>query len=312
MSQPSVSGSATRGKIAKLLRDERAYPYLLIAPSLILILLLMFVPLFSVFKISLENYSMNQLYGRGFIGLKNFQDILTNDPIFFRTIPVTIRWVVIEVVLQLVFGMIVALLLNRTFKGRAFARAAMFIPWAVSGVLTTMLWLLIFNQHIGLLNDLLRKLGLIHDSVAWLANPGTVFGSVLLAELWRGIPFFAITLLAALQTIPPEIYESGKVDGCGPVRQFFLITLPFLKEAIVFATLMRAIWEFNNIDMIFTMTGGGPVYLTTTLPIYMMQSAIIEGNYGYGSALAVIIFIILMIFTVTYLAMNKFGRSIDE
>ncbi len=312
MSQSLPTGGTQRNPLAKLFQNERAYPYLLIVPSLLLIALLMFVPLFSVFKLSLENFSMNQLYGRGFIGLKNFQDILGNDPLFYRTIPVTVQWVVIEVLLQLVFGMIVALLLNRTFVGRALARAAMFIPWAVSGVLTTMLWLLIFNQHIGLLNDLLMKLGLIKQSVAWLANPGTVFGSVVLAELWRGIPFFAITLLAALQTIPVEVYESGKVDGCGPVRQFFAITLPFLKEAIVFSTLMRAIWEFNNIDMIFTMTNGGPVYLTTTLPIYMMQTAIIEGNYGYGSALAVIIFLILMIFTVTYLAMNKFGRSIDE
>ncbi len=311
MNRSTTAVSSQRGK-PKFFGNDRVYPYLLIVPSLLLIALLMLVPLFSVFKLSLQNYSMTSLYGRGFIGLKNFLDIIGGDSVFWRSIPVTIKWVVIEVVCQLVFGMIVALLLNRTFKGRGLARATMFIPWAVSGVLTTMLWLLIFNQHIGLLNDLLRRLGIIHSNVAWLANPNTVFGSVILAELWRGIPFFAITLLAALQTIPVEIYESAKVDGCGPVRQFFWITLPFLKEAIVFSTLMRAIWEFNNIDMIFTMTGGGPVYLTTTLPIYMMQTAIIEGNYGYGSALAVFIFVILMLFTITYLAMNKFGRSIDE
>ncbi len=311
MNRSTTAVSSQRGK-PKFFGNDRVYPYLLIAPSLLLIALLMFVPLFSVFKLSLQNYSMTSLYGRGFIGLKNFLDIIGGDSVFWHSIPVTIQWVVIEVVCQLVFGMIVALLLNRTFKGRGLARATMFIPWAVSGVLTTMLWLLIFNQHIGLLNDLLRRLGIIHSNVAWLANPNTVFGSVILAELWRGIPFFAITLLAALQTIPVEIYESAKVDGCGPVRQFFWITLPFLKEALVFSTLMRAIWEFNNIDMIFTMTGGGPVYLTTTLPIYMMQTAIIEGNYGYGSALAVFIFVILMLFTISYLAMNKFGRSIDE
>ncbi len=311
MNRSTTAVSSQRGK-PKFFGNDRVYPYLLIAPSLLLIALLMLVPLFSVFKLSLQNYSMTSLYGRGFIGLKNFLDIIGGDSVFWHSIPVTIQWVVIEVVCQLVFGMIVAVLLNRTFKGRGLARATMFIPWAVSGVLTTMLWLLIFNQHIGLLNDLLRRLGIIHSNVAWLANPNTVFGSVILAELWRGIPFFAITLLAALQTIPLEIYESAKVDGCGPVRQFFWITLPFLKEAIVFSTLMRAIWEFNNIDMIFTMTGGGPVYLTTTLPIYMMQTAIIEGNYGYGSALAVFIFVILMLFTISYLAMNKFGRSIDE
>jgi multiple sugar transport system permease protein len=288
------------------------YPYFLIAPSIVLFICVMGLPLISVFKLSFQNYSLTHIADRAFVGLQNFKDILGKDTVFWTTVPITLKWVGIEVVLQLVFGLGIALLLNRKFRGRGFARSAVFVPWAVSGVLTTMLWLLIFNQHIGLLNTILKRLGLMKIPVAWLANPRTVFGAVVFAELWRGIPFFAITLLAALQTIPPEINESSAVDGCGSARRFFQITLPFLREAIVFATLMRAIWEFNNVDLIFAMTNGGPVYLTTTLPIYMMKTAIINGDYGYGSALAVLIFSVLLVFTIIYLGLNKFGRTVDE
>jgi multiple sugar transport system permease protein len=288
------------------------YPYLLIAPTVLLIAFVMAAPLVSVFDLGLQDYSLTHVADRSYVGLRNIKDILSKDEVFWTTVPTTIKWVILEVGLQLVFGLIVALLLNRKFPGRGIARSLMFVPWAVSGVLTTMLWLLIFNQHIGLLNEVLRALGLSKAPTAWIANPKTVFGSVAFAELWRGIPFFAITLLAALQTIPPEINESCAVDGCGPIKRLFYITLPFLKEAIVFSVLMRAIWEFNNVDLIFTMTNGGPVYLTTTLPIYMMQTAIINGNYGYGSALAAIIFTVLFVLTVVYLGLNKFGKAVDE
>ena len=222
------------------------------------------------------------------------------------------KWVVSEVVLQGVIGLIAALILNQFFKGRGVIRAVVFVPWAVSGVLTTMLWSLIFNQHIGLINNLFMRLGIIKQSVAWLANTHTVFGSVVIAELWRGIPFFAISFLAALQSIPRDIYESSEIDGCGGFKRLFYITLPYLKQTIVFTTLLRAIWEFNSIDMIFTMTGGGPLRLTTTLPIYLMQTAIIEGNYGYGSALAVIVFIILVAYAVFYLKLCRYGSEMDD
>lgn len=224
----------------------------------------------------------------------------------------TLKWVLVEVSLQLIFGLIVAVLLNQQFKGRGLVRSIVFVPWAVSGVLTTMLWMLMLNQHIGLVNDLFMKLGIIKESVAWLANPKTTFASVIIAELWRGIPFFAITLLAALQSIPVDIYESCEIDGCGKIKRFFFITLPYLKESIVLATLLRGIWEFNNVDLIFTMTNGGPFYLTTTLPLYTVQTAIMETNFGYGSALAVVMFFSLLCFAMLYLKVNKFGGEIDE
>lgn len=303
---------SAKTKSSRKKMGDRWFPYLLIAPTVLLIAGLLVFPIFRVFDLSVQSYDFTRLQEAGYIGLENFRNIFTQDEMFYSSLWITLKWVLIEVVLQLVFGLIVALLLNQAFRMRGLVRSLVLVPWAVSGVLTTMLWSLMFNQHIGIFNDILLKLGLISEPIAWLANIHTVFGSVVVAELWRGIPFFAITLLAALQTIPHEVYESCEVDGAGSVKKLFFITLPFLKESIVFATLLRAIWEFNSIDMIFTMTNGGPMDMTTTLPIYMMKKSILEGNYGYGSALGVVTFAFLMIFVVLYLRLNRSGGMQDE
>lgn len=296
-------------KKRKWFNGDQSMAYLLVAPTLILIAVIMVFPILRVFELSVQNYDLTRPQEFGFAGLLNFKHILFNDDLFFESLGVTAKWVVIEVVLQLVLGLIIALLLNQSFRFRGLVRSLVLVPWAVSGVLTTMLWMLMYNQHIGVINDLLKKLGLIHHDIAWLANTDTVFGAVIVAELWRGIPFFAVTLLAALQSIPSDVYESCEVDGCGKVRKLFYITLPYLKENIIFATLLRAIWEFNSIDMIFTMTNGGPMNMTTTLPIYMMQTAILKGNYGYGSAIGVITFLLLMVFVLIYLKLSRSGQD---
>jgi multiple sugar transport system permease protein len=292
--------------------SDACFPYLLIAPSLILIFAIMFFPILNVFNLSLQNYSLTRLYEKGFVGFQNFVNIFTKDEIFYSSMMITFKWVILEVVLQLILGLIVALLLNQNFRGRGIVRSLTLVPWAVSGVLTTMLWSLMFNQHIGVINDILKRIGIINENIAWLSNTNTVFGSIVVAELWRGVPFFAITLLAALQGIPKDIYESCDVDGCGKFKRLIYITLPYLKESIILSTLLRGIWEFNSIDMIFTMTNGGPMNMTTTLPIYMMKTSIIEGDYGYGSALGVITFVILLVLTIVYLKFNNFGGEIDD
>jgi multiple sugar transport system permease protein len=305
-------GISQVGKSRNMFQFEKWLPYLLIIPTLILIAFIMIYPIGRVFGLSLQSYSFAKVYEMGkMIGLRNFGRIFTEDTVFYGSLWITLKWVIVEVGFQLVFGLLIALMLNRAFRGRGIVRALTFIPWAVSGVLTTMLWTLLLNQQIGLVNYIFKSIGLIRVPVAWLASPKTVFGSIIVAELWRGLPFFAITLLAALQGIPNELYEASDMDGCNGWQRLVYVTLPFLKEAIIFSTLMRIIWEFNSIDMIFTMTNGGPFQMTTTLPIYLMQTSIIEGDYGYGSALAVVTFLILLIFAVVYLKISKFGSEND-
>ena len=283
-------------------------PYILILPACLLMGLIMIYPLGKVFYLSFQHYNPTKPFTNGFAGLDNFITIFTKKE-FYNALGVSAKFVACEVVLQLIFGMIVALILNQKFKGRGFFRALTFIPWALSGVLTAVLWSIMFNQHFGVLNDLLAKLGIIKEPIAWLANTKFVLGSVIVAELWRGIPFFAISLLAAVQGLPDDIYEAARVDGSTKFQTFRFITLPMLKNTIVLTTLLRTIWEFNSVDLIYSLTGGGPVGKTTTLSMLIANQAIKTSNYGYGSALSVVSFAILAVIAVIYMKLSGFGKE---
>ena len=283
-------------------------PYILILPACLLMGLIMISPLGKVFYLSFQHYNPTKPFTNGFAGLDNFITIFTKKE-FYNALGVSAKFVACEVVLQLIFGMIVALILNQKFKGRGFFRALTFIPWALSGVLTAVLWSIMFNQHFGVLNDLLAKLGIIKEPIAWLANTKFVLGSVIVAELWRGIPFFAISLLAAMQGLPDDIYEAARVDGSTKFQTFRFITLPMLKNTIVLTTLLRTIWEFNSVDLIYSLTGGGPVGKTTTLSMLIANQAIKTSNYGYGSALSVVSFAILAVIAVIYMKLSGFGKE---
>lgn len=268
----------------------------------------MLYPIVQVVNLAFQDYSTNSFLGVGnFIGLDNFKRLLTSDKVFGKAFGTSLKWVAAEIIGQVVLGMGIALLLNQKVKLRGMFRSITFMPWAVSGVLATMLWTIMYNQHVGVINDLLIKAGILKEGVAWLSNPNTVFWAVVLAELWRGIPFFAITILAGLQSISQDIYESCDIDGCSAIQKFRYITLPFLKETLTFSILLRCIWEFNSVDLIFTMTNGGPLRLTTTMPVYLMQQAVVGGKYGYGSAMAVLMAGGLIIFAVAYLKITKYG-----
>jgi multiple sugar transport system permease protein len=266
-------------------------------------------PIGNVFYYSFQEYYRNKPYANGFAGLDNFRKIFTDDPTFYSSLGVSLKWVLSQVSLQLIIGLAIALTLNQTFKYRGIFRSITFAPWAISGVITSVMWSMMYNEHIGVFNDLLLKIGIIDHKIAWIANAQTAFGAVVVAELWRGIPFFAITLLASLQTISGELYEAVKVDGAGRWKSFIHVTLPFLKNTIILTTLLRTAWEFNNVDLIFNLTGGGPVNSTTTLTMYVMNQAIKFGNFGYGSALTVVSFFILLLFSVVYLTVSRFGKE---
>jgi multiple sugar transport system permease protein len=281
-------------------------PYVLIAPAVLAMLAFLCYPMVSVFYYSLQNYTVNKPWENGFAGLDNFRHMLFEDPLFWQSLGFTAKWVVVEVVLQLLLGLMLALLVNETFVGRAVARAMVFSPWAVSGVLTTGIWVLLYNPTTGV-SRYLADLGLMGYGAAPLANPDTVFAAAVLAELWRGVPFFAILILADLQSIPRDLYEAASVDGASRVRRFYHVTLPHLRDAIILATLLRAVWEFNNVDLLYTLTGGGPAHQTTTLPLYVAATAAQSHNFGYGAALTTAGFLVLTFFSVLYLRLSKFG-----
>jgi multiple sugar transport system permease protein len=296
-------------KPIKKFKLEKWIPYLFILPSTLMLVIFLFYPIGTVFYYSLQHYDISAPFYNGYAGLENFKKIFTEDKLFLPSLLISLKWVVSQVGLQLIFGLIAALLLNQKFKFRGMVRAAAFIPWAISGVLASVMWSLMFNEHMGVINDLFIRLGIISESKAWLADSTTSFIEVVIAELWRGIPFFAITLLASLQSIPEELYEAAKVDGAGRMKSFLYVTLPSLKNTIVLTTLLRVIWEFNNVDLLFNLTGGGPAHSTTTLTMYIAEQAVHGSNFGYGSALTVVAFGILLIFAIIYLRITRYERE---
>ncbi|MGW6268503.1 MULTISPECIES: carbohydrate ABC transporter permease [unclassified Streptomyces] len=284
----------------------RRLPYLLIAPAGLLMLGFIAYPVISVFYYSLRHHNPTKPWRDGFAGFDNFTKAFTEDPQFWQTLGFSLQWVAVEVVLQLLLGLGLALIVNQTFIGRAMARALVFSPWAVSGVLTSTIWLLIFNSQTGI-TRYLADLGIGSYGTSWLSDTSTVFPAVVVAELWRGVPFFAILILADLQSVSKDLYEAAEVDGASRFRQFFHITLPHLKDAIILSTLLRAVWEFNNVDLLYTLTGGGPAGETTTLPLRIASIAVDSHDFGYASALTSIAFVILLFCSMVYLRLSKFG-----
>ncbi|SMC92953.1 carbohydrate ABC transporter permease [Lentzea albidocapillata] len=288
------------------MRTRTWAPYALIAPTLVLMAVFLVYPIASVGWFSLRQHTVTQPWKNGFIGFENFRRMLFEDQLFWQSLAFSAKWVVVEVGLQLVLGLVLALIVNETFIGRGLARALVFSPWAVSGVLTTGIWILLYNPSTGIFQQL-AQWGIGDPGTSVLGDPATVFPATVVTELWRGVPFFAILLLADLQTIPNDLYEAASVDGAGRWRQFISVTLPHLRDAIVLSTLLRAVWEFNNVDLIYTLTGGGPANQTTTLPLYVARKAVDSHDFGYGSALTMAGFVILLFFSILYLRLSKFG-----
>ena len=292
---------------ARRRRSGRWTPYLLIGPTVSLIAVFLIYPIGNVVYYSFFKYNVTKPWANVFVGLGNYRQMLA-DPLFWSSLTFTTKWVVVEVVLQLVFGVLLALVINESFIGRALARAQVFSPWAVSGVLTTTIWLLIYNPTTGF-GRYLADFGIGEYGKSPLIDGNSAFWAAVLAELWRGVPFFAILILADLQSISGDLYEAAEVDGAGAVRKFWSITLPHLRNAIILTTLLRSIWEFNNVDLLYTLTGGGPGHSTMTLPLYVARMAVDAKEFGYGSALTMAAFTILAVFSMVYLWSSRMGRE---
>lgn len=310
MMENSISKTKLVPDTKKVMKTKRNWvPYLLLAPAFIMIVAFLFYPMATVFYYSFQHYDISAPFYDGFAGLDNYKQIFTNDKLFLPSLWNSFKWVFSEVALQLFFGLGIALLLNQTFKLRGLVRAIAFIPWAISGVLTSVMWMLMYNEHMGVFNDILMRLGWIDRPLAFLASTGSAFTAVVIGELWRGLPFFAVTLLASLQSIPEDLYEAARVDGASRFQQLVYITLPQLKRTIVLTTLLRTVWEFNNVDLLYNLTGGGPAHSTTTYAMYIANTAVHGTNFGYGSALTVVAFLILTVIAAVYLKISRFEEE---
>lgn len=286
-----------------------ATPYLLLAPMLAFVMCFMIWPIINVFMMSTESYKVTKPNDRHFIGLENFVTVFTKDQIFLKTLGNTAVYVILSVVFQTVLGFWLAWLLTRKFKGRGVIRALALVPWAVAGLMVGIIWNLMLGQTYGVINDLLRRAGIIEMNISWFSNGSSAMLAAVIANIWRGIPFFTISYMSALSGISDDLYESAKIDGANSAVTLFRITLPMIKDTIIFTTLLRAIWTFNAVDLIVSLTDGGPNRGTTTLALYTMNTFTGSYDYGYASALAVISTLIMMVVAFVYIRFGKMGQT---
>lgn len=267
----------------------------MVVPAVLTIFAIVFVPLSVAFWDSLHELSLRFANApRPMIGLQNYADILV-DPRWHNALRVTLVTAFFSVVAQLVLGMIIALALNRAFFGRGVMRAAMLVPWALTSVVAARMWAWIFETRFGVLNDILMRLHLIDEPLVWMARADLALPALIIAEFWKAMPFMALLLLAGLQLIPGDLYEAASIDGASAWQSFWNITLPLMKPTILVGLLFRTIDALKLYDLPRVLTNGGPGQATETLSIYTYNVLFNNLNFGYGSALAVSMFLVTML-----------------
>lgn len=298
------SASASSRKQSRLTLANLAEPYLYLSPALILIGLVMLVPLVIGFSYAFQSISLLNPFETGWIGFDNFEK-LYSDAKFWKSLKNTFWWTLGSVSFQFFLGLGLALLLHAGFYGRRFIQALVFLPWAVPTFLSALTWAWLFNPVIGPIPHWLTDLGILSEPYNILSDPDIALWGPIVANIWFGIPFFAITLLAALQSIPNELYEAAAIDGASAWQSFSKITLPFLAPMIAITVMLRAIWVANFADLIFVMTGGGPANSTQIVSTYIFTTAFRKLDFGYASAIAVVLLFLLLAYAVVLLKMRQ-------
>ena len=289
---------------------KKIAPYLYVMPVLILLLIMYGYPLIKSIIMSLQDYKLTSSGSAPFNDFANFKKMFS-DTDFLLLLKNSLIYVIISVVAQFVLGLILALCLKTKFRGRGIYQSIVFLPWAFSSFVVGLMFRWSFNGEYGVVNDILMKMGIIKENVAWLGTPGLSLAVVIIAMIWMGIPFFGIMILAALQSVPDDIYEAADIDGCGMFRKYFSLTLPYIKPTIIMTVLLRTIWIFNSFDLIVIITGGGPVNYSQTLPSYMYSKAFASYDFGLASAFGVLLIVILGIYAVLFLKLSNYDKAGD-
>jgi multiple sugar transport system permease protein len=286
-------------RISSLSR-ERVFAASLLVPCFLFVITFAFYPIIYSFFLSLHRIILSlPNLGRPFIGLDNYVRLF-GDRIALHSLLNTLIFVFATTFFEIVFGLLIALVINRNFKGRGLVRAAILVPWAIPTVVSSQMWRFIFNDNYGLLNYVLFGSD-TSAYTAWLAHPVTAFAAIIVADVWKTSSFAGLLILAGLQVIPDELYEAAKIDGASAWQQFRKITLPLIKPAILIALLFRTMDAFRVFDLVFVMTQGGPADSTNVLQFYGYKKIFAEGLMGYGSTISVLVFIITFIISLFYI-----------
>ena len=289
---------------------KRAKPYLWLLPSIVLMVVLILIPIITVFQTSFCEISKAGV-NRGFNGVDNYVTIF-HEPTFWHTLGNTAIWTVVVVGLSTIIGFILAMVLNQEFHGRKIARAIVVFPWATALIIQSVIWKYIINADYGALNSLLYHLGIIDEYVNWTATPGMFFGW----ECWVGIfvtvPFVTFCVLSGLQSIDQTLYEAADVDGATFWSKLFKITLPLVMPSLTVSTVLNIIYVFNSFPIIWTISKGNPADQTHTLVTYLYKLSFVNGRSGEAAAVSVIGFVILAICAGIYMVLSLRAEKREE
>ena len=281
-----------------------AEPYFYAMPAIVLLAAVMLVPLVIGLSYAFRDITLLDPLSGDYIGFDHFRDIWA-DANFWNALKNTVVWTVASVVLQFFLGLGLALLLNRPFPGRGIIQALVFLPWAVPSFLSGLTWAWLFNPVVGPIPHWLYDLGLMHSPDNILSDPAHALWGPITASVWWGVPFFAITLLAALQSIPEDIYEAAAIDGAGSFERFRSITVQFLAPTMAITLLLRTVWVANSADLIVVMTHGGPADSTQILASYIFTQAFQRLDFGYASALAAVLLVLLLAYAMSIMVLRN-------
>jgi trehalose/maltose transport system permease protein len=292
---------------SKLIQAQTRLAWILLAPSLLVVACVALVPLIQTISQSFTNARLASERPVSFVGVQNYINLL-QDGDFLHSIWVTVQFTVMTVAFEFLLGLGIAMVVNSNFKGRGFMRAAMLVPWAIITVVSAQMWKWMYNDVYGVFNDLLvDKLHILGSNIAWVSDPSTSIPAIAAVDIWKTTPFVALLLLAGLQVIPGDIYEAARVDGANALQQFFRLTLPLLRPAIVVTMIFRTLDSLRVFDVFYVMFGSRPD--TMTMAIYAQQNIVSFSLMGYGSSVAIAIFVIIGIFVVAYVTLLKVEAS---
>jgi multiple sugar transport system permease protein len=282
--------------LSKMERDDRRFAFVLLLPALVATGLLILYPMYLVVMLSLrEGKSMNFLDSSGLpLGLSHYRDVLS-DPATWASAVTTLVYTAGSMGPAFFGGFAFALLLNESFPGRRWLRSLALLPWAVPGVLVSVLFLWLLDASYGIVNAALRDLGLISRDVAWFTDERTAMAAVIAPTIWKSMPFFTLTILAALQAVPEELYEAARMDGANRLQRLRFVTWPAVRGAAVLALVLNTLWAFREFDIIFATTGGGPYRATETLGIRAYQEAFSYFEIGRACVLGMVMLAFAMV-----------------
>lgn len=291
--------------------QQNFYGYLLVAPAVIAIVLLSVYPLLQGIWISFLNYDMTKASSSNFgtfAGLKNYMVIFANSK-YRNAVANSVVWTLVNIVAQLALAMGVALVLNEKLKGRGIFRTIALLPWAIPAAISALTFSALYDTKIGVFNAILIRLGIFKEGYSFLGNVNTAMPAVIFANVWKSMPFLMIFILAALQGVSFDMYESAAIDGAGKIKRFLYVTLPNIKEPMAVAVILNVISIFNNFNAIWLLTKGGPLDSTEIMYTYAYRQAFVDHKFGYAAATSVVIFVVIAILTVIYVKMIGAGRK---